>query len=329
MSDSDQLKPETPPAEPEQTEDESIIDLVEEIEEPLSPDSLAPLEQPLLGSGDASEAAEAFSPELADLGKLEFEEDEDQPADEEGPATEDREALLPETMDWLLEPEADASTEGGVDRRGAPIVKIMEATEFNEPLPETEEILQAMAPAPTGSDSAAEDDDLELIEIEDDEADDELIVFDDLDLDEASPPVESTAEAAAPAAPPVDFDADLFEDTSAADVFAANVASGLAAADNASAPPSPPATEVPPIAPLASLPPAPPVQASTGETPPRAESLALSAEQIDAAVERILERRLGASLEAIVLRAVETAVSNEIQRLKALLLEEDPYDRTP
>ena len=58
-------------------------------------------------------------------------------------------------------------------------------------------------------------------------------------------------------------------------------------------------------------------------------SLALSDEQIDAAVERVIERRLGGTLESIVLRAIETAVSAEIQRLKTLLLEDDSGDPTP
>jgi hypothetical protein len=62
------------------------------------------------------------------------------------------------------------------------------------------------------------------------------------------------------------------------------------------------------------------------DAPSAVEAAALSNEQIEAAVERLIERRLGGSLESIVRRAVETAVTKEIKRLQQLLLDYDLDD---
>jgi hypothetical protein len=62
--------------------------------------------------------------------------------------------------------------------------------------------------------------------------------------------------------------------------------------------------------------------------PPAEDGPKLSNEQIEAAVERLIERRLGGSLESIVRRAVEAAVTKEIKRLQQLLLEYDPDNPT-
>jgi hypothetical protein len=335
MSDSDKLKPENPPTAPAtEAENESIIDLVEEIEEPASADSLPPLEQELLGIGEAIPVAEPPAMGLSDLGELDFDEEEDQPAEESlslEPVVEEGDVPSNENMDWLLEPEADLRSDEHDDRQGASTGELTEKTELyiDEQFSETKEILQAMTTPSIEAGPTSEDEELELIEIEDDEADNEIVWFDDLKSDKLPPSAEMVSEAAAPPAPLSDTDSNLFSETSAADVFEANVASGLTTTDHPTAVPAPPEPVIPSIAPLAALLPTPPVQPPPSEAPPSAESLSLSAEQIDAAVERVIERRLGGSLESIVLRAVETAVANEIQRLKALLLEDDLDDRTP
>lgn len=234
-----------------------------------------------------------------------------------------------EKMDWLFGPGEEAPAADGDNPPDPQAAAVSEDTDFNEPFPETKEMIEAMTPPSSETDPGNEDEDLELIEIEDDELDNELVWFDDLDLDKAPPSTDLKADADAAAAPLFDADADLFAETSAADVFAANVASGLTANDSASGVPSPPEALVAAVAPLALPTPTQPIQPPPEQRPGAGDTPALSAEQIEAAIERVIERKLGGTLESIVLRAIERAVSAEIQRLKALLLEDDPGDRTP
>lgn len=327
MNDPDKTKPETPPKAPAQAQDELIIDLVDEIEE-SSPDGLSPLEQNLFGITEIAPAAEPPSSELADLGKLNFDEEEDQPIEAglslESPLGESDASSLKENLDWLFEPAGseDTPSEAGDGLPDGSSAALLNEPALKDPFPETKELLEAMTPDAAEAEPLDEDEDIELIEVEDEDTDNEIVWFDDMNLEKA-PAAESTPEAPAAPAPPIDIEADLFEETSAADVFAANVASGLAAGDSASVPSSPPAATAPAAAALAALippPPEPPLLAEGART--------LSDDQIDAAVERVIERRLGGTLESIVLRAVEAAVSAEIQRLKSLLLEDDPSNRT-
>jgi len=132
-------------------------------------------------------------------------------------------------------------------------------------------------------------------------------------------------DAAAPESRPSGADIDEFSETSAADVFAANVAFGGIALHGGSADSPPLQPLAPASAPLVPLPPAAPTQTFI-EAPSTIEGAALSNEQIEAAVERLIERRLGGSLESIVRRAVETAVTKEIKRLQQLLLDYDLDD---
>jgi len=339
MSDSEKLKPETLPTEPAEAEDESIIDLVEEIEE-LSPSQpSSPLDQPLPAIDEAFNDVATSAAGLADLGKIGFDEEEDQPEGDDPsliPATRQSDApVLEENMDWLLDPEAEASAIEGGPQPDSSTGAHLEYLEFKESAPDAEAMLDAVIPPSTEAGSGNEEDDLELIEIEDEaveeveEVDDELVWFDDLDLEQTPPSPELAAEAAAPATPLSDADMEIFPETSAADVFAANVASGLTATDSASDVFSSAAAAVLAASPLASPPPASPIQPPVSEEPPIAGNVSLSTEQIDAAIERVIERRLGGTLESIVLQAVETAVANEIQRLKTLLLNDDFEDRTP
>jgi len=332
MSDSDKLIPHTTPTESSESEDESIIDLVEEIEEDTLPDALPPLAQSMPAIDEPPDAAGVPAAEFADLGKLDFDEEEEQPQSDDlalKPATAESDfSTLKEDIDWLLDPEEEVSSFEGGQSVDASADTGSESGDVHAAAPETEAILEALIPPSAETDSGSEEDDIELIEIEDDE-DEEIVWFDDLDLDKEPPVAELTPEAEAPVNPLTEADADLFPETSAADVFAANVASGVPAADSAPADFALPTAIAAAAASLATSPLSSPAQPPTPEEPPIAESISLSDEQIDAALERVIERRLGNTLESVVLRAVETAVADEIQRLKSLLIEDGSSDRTP
>jgi hypothetical protein len=45
---------------------------------------------------------------------------------------------------------------------------------------------------------------------------------------------------------------------------------------------------------------------------------------VEAALERVIERKLGRTIESVIHQAIENAVAKEIERLKRLLLEDDP-----
>lgn len=332
MSDSDKLRPHTTPTESSEAEDESIIDLVEEIEEDTFPDALPPLVQPMPAIDEPPDAFGVPAAEIADFGKLDFDEEEDQPQRDDlalKPADGKPDvSTLKEDVDWLLEPEEEVSSfEDGQSLNAAPDAG-PESGNIHTAALETEAILESLIPPLAETDSGGEEDDIELIEIEDDE-DEEIVEFDNLDLDQTSPVGEPAPEAEAPVNPLTEADADLFPETSAADVFAANVASGLPAADSAHTDLALPTAIAAAAASLATSPPSSPAQPLTPEEPPITESISLSDEQIDAALERVIERRLGSTLESVVLRAVETAVADEIQRLKSLLTEDGSSDHTP
>jgi hypothetical protein len=332
MSDSDKLRPHTTPTESSEAEDESIIDLVEEIEEDTFPDALSPLAQSIPAIDEPPDAFGMPAAEFADLAKLDFDEEEDQPQRNDlslKPANGQSDvSTLKEDVDWLLEPEEEVSSfEEGHSVNAAPDA-VPASGDIHTAALETEAFLESLLPPSAETDSGSEEDDIELIEIEDDE-DEEIVQFDNLDLDQASPAAEPVLEADAPVNPLTEADADLFPETFAADVFAANVASGVPAADSAPADLAWPTAIAAAAASLATSPPSPPAQPPTPEEPPITESISLSDEQIDAALERVIERRLGSTLESVVLRAVETAVADEIQRLKSLLTEDGSSDHTP
>jgi hypothetical protein len=322
MSDSDREKPEDSSKEPAKAENDSVIDLVEEIEEQDAPDSQPPLEDLRQHIGEAMDADALLSDALPELGRLDFEEDEDLATRVSVPADPVlAKADLPsldESMDWLLQPGPEDSFED----RGAPPAAAEDISagesSFDQPPTGGGTLLETTGQPPDPLDIGVEDDDIELIEIEEDEADNQLAWLDDLNPDQPAAAAIAPPDPAAPAFPPSDADADLFAATSAADIFAANVdfGEGISAAS------------APLIAAAAALPLAVAPVAPSSEAPPAAEGAAPTAEQIEAAVERLIERKLGASLESLVLKAVETAVASEIKRLQQLLLEYDPDDPT-
>jgi hypothetical protein len=331
MNYSDKRKPQNPLTTPVEAEDESIIDLVEEIDEPTPPNALSALERKLLNIGGELNAAGEPPLTLADLDDLDFEEEEDQAAGDlpalEPPIGEAETSPSKEDMDWLYGPGADAHSAEIEKSLAVPASENDRSLGFEEQSPEAEDVLEAATPLAKTSDPESEDDDIELLDIEDAEVDDEIVWFDDLDKEPLI--AEGKLEAEADAAPLFDPDPNPLSESSAADIFSAHVESGLTAAETAIPTDPPLAAAVPAAAPMNSLVSRLPLEPSPPETLIPSGTAGLSAEEIDAAVERVLERKLGGTLQSIIRQAIEAAVSKEIQRLKALLLEDDPGERTP
>lgn len=316
MSDTQKKDPQSRPTAP--NGDDDIIDLVEEIQEGSPQRPLSPLERQLLDFGDQTFAAGRTAvdlPDLSDLGRMDFDEE-----DEEEKAGSD---VRPAPGTALRSSEGGTRTEAGSN-------EIEEISEFDEQLLDAADILEAddllAGPPPARKKTELEEDEgLELIDVEEDEADDEIVWFDDLDKEAPSPgPVTADAPKEAPIP---DWDTASGQDTSAADVFAAHVESALPetdmgpalAAEASAATPAAAATAV--FQPPAEAAPSAPPPAAEGTSPAAAPGL--SPDEIEAAVERVIERKLGATIESIIQQAIENAVFKEIERLKRLLLEDD------
>lgn len=329
MTGSDKEKSPEPSDIPAPEEDDSIIDLVEEIEEESPADLLLQLDRQLLGIGETLPTDELPATQLPDLGKLDFEEDDEQPV---------RDGRLPETarsaddrpaenagMDWLFDPAGGVAAEDRDEPPAESEAAILPDAVLQKPSSEADPVLEPMDSPPAPAEAGDADDDIELIDIEEAEPDNELKWLDDLKLDKLPSFAGAPVDAAAPDPRPAGADSDEFPETSAADVFAANVAFGGIALHGGTDDSPPPQPAAPARVPLAPLSPAAPAQMSP-EAPSPVEAAALSNEQIEAAVERLIERRLGGSLESIVRRAVETAITKEIKRLQQLLLDYDIDD---
>jgi hypothetical protein len=316
----------------ERDEDEPIIDLVDEVgRKPQEP--LSRLEGRLLGLEEENEPDDLKLPELPDLselGNLDFDE-EDEPAPQDSPSSEapaaaDEASQAEGELDWLFEPEADTSSAGEEQTPGsADSENIDSAEQFLD----AEEILDDLPDLGEKTDSTPEDDTLELLDIEEEEIDDEIIWFDD--VEKASAALESDTPAGEAAAPTAEPEEPVFPETSAADLFEAHLASETGRPEKESGPDvadilTPPAAALGEMAaapePLPTEAPAP-----ADKTPPAIEPAAPSAEDIEAAVERVIARKLGGSIETIILQAIEKAVSKEIERIRHLILEDDPRDR--
>jgi hypothetical protein len=329
MNSSDKRILQNPLTTPVEADDESIIDLVEEIDEPGPSNTMSPLERKLLNIGGEIPGAEAPALKFGSLEDLNF---------EEGPPQGDTLALEPPSgeaerspaagdSDWLFGPGANPHSAEIENAHGASAGGHEEAFGIEDRLLEAESITEADIPAAKATDSESEDDDIELLDIEESEIDDELLWFDDLDKE--PPLAEGKIEAEPDAAPLFGADPSLQPESSAADIFSAHVESGLTAAE----------TAIPTVPPLAagmtaaglvgSMAPRLPQEPLPPETRWPSGTAGLTDEALDAAVERVLERKLGSTLPSIIRQAVEAAVSKEIQRLKALLLEDDPGERFP
>lgn len=321
MNDKRNHDPQSGPEDP--NGDEEIIDLVEEL--PLEEDSrdpLSDLERKLLGL-DAPAPEPGGSPDdlpdLADLSSFDFEEELDD---------------LSATAEADFGSDPSSTSVESSHRPNLGGGRIEEISEFDEQLLDAEdildvdEILSETLPSEKKEAAPETDEDLELIDVEEDEADDEIIWFDDLDK-QAPEPVPETTEAA-PETAELDWDADAGGDPSALDLFSANVESALPEPDPGPALALAGAGTVAAAA-AAAVP--PPPEPAPAVSPPAAENAGpaalpgLTAAEIEAAVERVIERKLGSAIESTIRQAIEKAVSKEIERLKRLLIEDD--DRGP
>jgi hypothetical protein len=163
-------------------------------------------------------------------------------------------------------------------------------------------------------DAASEaDDGLELIDAEEDETDNEIVWFDDLEKEIGLPKTEAETSLPESAAPDTvtesGLEAFLSEGSFSSGAGAALSGAGIAAAASAAR--------------QRSLPPATGDSSPADPGVPPPASPVFSEAEIEAAVERIIERKLGRTIESIIRQAIENAVSKEIERLKRLLLEDD------
>lgn len=339
MSDIPKKDSQVPPA--ASNDDEDIIELVEEIGEESPEHALSDLERNLLDLDDKGHTADRSLPELpdiSDLSLIDFEEEETEAPGEGPPPAEagTEGASLTADAARLFEPDAEGDSAAAEKRPAAPLDEIEEISEFDEQFLEADELLEGL-PAPPEDASSGEDEDLELLEIEEDDTDDEIVWFDDLDKpDQEAPPVTPAPEDVPPEAPILETQTESILEPSAADVFAAHVESGRADADTGTRLAAiaagagaalAAAAEVPPVQPAGEYPPGirPPDAVDAGP----AAVPGLTPEEIEAAVERVISRKLGGTIEAIILQAIEKAVSKEIERLKRLLLDEEAGDRMP
>jgi hypothetical protein len=333
MNDSDKETPQDPTNKLADAEYESIIDLVEEIEEESPAELLPELERQLLGIHEAPDGLDPGSPSataLPDLSKLDFEEDEDQPT-QAGPSGEPALGVtgapgVTESMDWLFDPAAGISSENREELPAESDAALVETIGDEQPVPEPPPGVETAGRSPSQAAPGDVDDEIELIDIE--EADNELDWLDDLNLDALPSSIKTPADTTVSESLFTPSDGDLFSETTAADVFAANVAFAGISAESAPLAPGPPEAAIPALAPPAPPPSAAEPSPPSSVPPPPEDGPKLSNEQIEAAVERLIERRLGGSLESIVRRAVEAAVTKEIKRLQQLLLEYDPDNPT-
>jgi hypothetical protein len=290
--------------------DEDIIDLVEEIPEEIPQRFLSDLEKRLLDFGEprpSAGSAAADLPDLADLGSFDFDEEDDEATG------------APAASSGMGAGRPSVESDARPPARGS---EIEEISDFDEQLLdaedvlEVEDILEGPLPAKKGPEPQA-DEGLELIDVEEDEIDDAIVWFDDLDKETPSP--EPSTEEAPPAAAVMEWGTDPGQETSALDVFAAHVESAFPETDMGHALAA--AVFQPPVEPAPGV----PLPAVESASPPAAPGL--SSAEIEAAVERVIERKLGGTIESIIQQAIENAVSKEIERLKRLLLEDD--DRGP
>jgi hypothetical protein len=336
MSDTQKNDPQPPPT--STRSDDDIIELVEEIGEERPPHSLSDLERNLLDIDSHREPADdalTDFPDLADLGRIDFEEEEEdvpgQGLPAAGTGVEAAGISVTADADRLFEPDVEADSAATEKRPLAALDEVEEIAEFDEQFLDAEELLEGQ-PTPEGDTTSGEDEDLELLDIEEDDGDDEIVWFDDLNQpDQEVPPVHPAADEAALETSLIATEAESVAATSAADVFAAHVESALAHDDTAVRPAAEAAEleaelKAPAQATHLQAPVEPP-PATADASPPAAPGL--SPEAIEAAVERVMTRKLGGTIEAIILQAIEKAVSKEIERLKSLLLEDETGDRTP
>jgi hypothetical protein len=342
MSDSKKSDPRRPSI--EILDDEPVIDLVDEVAGDPADGDLSDLEKNLLtldrsfarGLEKTGEDLRTFPelPDLDDLNEFDFEEDDAQrPAPGTLPPTAEKEPLpdgMEPELDWLLDEDTPASAADPARGAGGTDNDVTEILEFDEQFLDAEEVMDDPPAAGVESDDVNDDETLELLDLDDDDIDNELVWFDDID----KPPAHgAVAQAGQPAVAPLEpagprlFSDDPAADTTAADLFDAFVQSGRPVGGDALESAGPLAAAA---APLAAIPVTAALSQSYTEDlsqPPAANTL--TEDQIEAAVERVITRMYAGTIETIIRQSIEKAVLKEIERLKNHLLENDLGDKIP
>jgi hypothetical protein len=340
MSDSKKSDPKRPSI--EFLDDEPIIDLVDEVSGGPADGDLSDLEKNLLtldrsfgrGLEKTGQNLRTFSelPDLDDLSGFDFEdEDTERPAPGALPPAAAKEPLPDGTepeLDWLLDEVASASAKDSARGAGGTDNDVTEISEFDEQFLDAEEVIDGPSAAEVGSDDGNDDETLELLDLDDDDIDNELVWFDNLDQPPDRGGVAQAGQAAvAPLEPtgPRLFSGAPAADSTAGDLFDAFMQSGRPVGGDA-----PITAEPSAAAHLRAIPDTTALSQSytvDGSQPPAANTL--TEDQIDAAVERVITRMYAGTIETIIRQSIEKAVSKEIQRLKNHLLENDPGDKIP
>jgi len=333
MSDSKNSDPKRPPI--EYLDDELVIDLVDEIPRDPAEGDLSDLEKNLLTlersfSRDIENTGEDLRtfpelPDLNDLNGFDFEEgDAQRPASGTLPPATAKEPLpdgMEPELDWLLDEVVSTSAADLARAAGGTDNDVTEISEFDEQFLEAEEIMDSPPAAEDESDGGNDDETLELLDLDDNDIDNELLWFDDLD----TPPDHGAVAQAGPAGVAPLEPADTR--TTAADLFDAFVQLEKPAEGDALATAGLSATAA---ASLTAIPgTAAPTQSSTADVSQPPAANALTEDQIDAAVERVITRMYAGTIETIIRQSIEKAVFKEIERLKNRLLEDDPGDKIP
>jgi len=298
---------------PEEDEDEPIIDLVDEVVDTHPLEDRSELRTKLLDSEDEMEKVDEDAPglpDLADLGTLDFDEPDEAVTDlasAEAASEDADESSSADDLDWLFdqEEEAASSTVGTVSE--SPDSELAEVLDFDEVFLDADDVLEDETESKAADvelEADAEDADaLELIEIEDEEVDNEIIWFDDA-KDEA-PASEGGAETALTEEPELESFEDISSDTSAGDVFDAHLESGVPPPESEAAVADLTEDVLPAAAAgiaglgavaASSEPSTASVEKGVPEKMPPAEIAGLSPEAIEAAVERVIARKFGGTV---------------------------------
>jgi hypothetical protein len=331
---------------PPANNDESIIDLIDEVSEDNQNLGITDLEKNLLeledqigrSLGEDDNWMEAEAPaDLPEISDIDWSELEKAAADGAAAGSEGTEvAALDRLKAATGEPEptmpreALSAPEGIGEVEDIAEDELLDVQELEEDFLEAEEIEDSL-PAEALDELPAEDetdDSLELIEIEEEDTDNELVWFDELAAERIASEVAESMGLAEEQPASEDAGA-LFEEPAVFD----------AAAGNEELPPAPDASAAGlPLAAAAlaaATTPGPPPDAAA---PPEAHAAApvatwpqvdVSPAQIEAAVERIINEKLAGRIETMIVQAIERAVTQEIERLKTLLAEGDAGDQSP
>jgi hypothetical protein len=307
-------------------EDEDIIDLLEEIPRENPQPLISPLEDNLLDIELAADRGLDDLPDINDLIRLDI----------------DGADLAEDTTGSLRlsqpGPAASPIAHEGAPGPAALENEIEEIPGLDEQIAEDndahdiESILAGPALVTKEKQAVPEENEiLELIEVDEEENDDEIVWFDDLDkeitlpetLNEIGPPETDIEDLSAESDPEVstpDFISADSRISPPGPSFSPGIGAALAGAGAAAATVA--AWKTPVSSPVGASPPAEPI------APPPA-AFALTEAEIEAAVERVIERKLGHSVQSVIREAIENAVSKEIERLKRLLLEDDNPGAAP